>query len=243
MIRYSSMEKLISSQLNYWKQQKNKVEIVDLTRNRLIESTKLPFITVSREYGCFGYRIAERITEILNSNKKMTPPWAAYNRELLDKVMKDLGLSSGLMETMTGNARKTMTDLLQTYFDKFPPQIAVYRKLAETVKVLAEVGHVILVGRASNFITKDIPHGFHVRIIASMDFKIDNVAAAQNVSKKEAEKIIISKTKDRDNFIKEYLRYDVTETLNYDLVINNAGHSTDEAARLIISTMKLKGFF
>ena len=94
-MKYSYMEKRITSQLKYWKQQKNKVDIVDRTRDREQESIKLPFITISREYGCFGFSVAEKITELLNADKKINPPWAAYNRELLDRVMRDMGLSTG----------------------------------------------------------------------------------------------------------------------------------------------------
>jgi cytidylate kinase len=234
------MDNYISAQVKYWKQQKNKVDVVDLSRDRQRDRLKLPFITISREYGCGGYAVAERITELLNAAKGVTPPWAAYNRELLDRVMKDMGLSTQLMETMTGNARKTMTDLFQTYFDKFPPQVAVYRKLAETVQALARVGHVILVGRASNYITRDIPMGFHVRIIASMDHKVDTISGVKNINRKDAEKLIKEKTRQRDSFINEYLKYDVTDNLNYDLVVNNSTHTIDEVAQLIIATMKLR---
>lgn len=241
MIRYSNMESRISSQFKYWKGQKDKVDIVDRNRDRSTDHIKKPYVTISREYGCFGFSIAEKITDLLNFEKKSDHPWAAYNKELLDKVMKDMGLSTGLMETMTGNARKTMTDLLQTYFDKFPPQVAVYRKLAETVRVLAEIGNVVLVGRAGNIITREIPRGLHVRIIASMEFRVKNIAQARKIGIKEAEKVINEKTRERDSFIREYLRFDSTESSNYDMVINNSSYTADQAANLIIGAMRSKG--
>ena len=145
------------------------------------------------------------------------------------------------METMTGNSRKTMTDLFQTYFDKFPPQVAVYRKLAETVRILAEVGNVVLVGRASNIITREIPKGMHVRVIASMDFRINNIVKVKKLSKKDAEKLILEKTRERDSFIREYLKFDVADNSNYDMVINNSNHTAEQVAGLILDAMRCKG--
>ena len=240
MAPHSSMDKYISSQFSFWKNQKNNVDIHDPHRNRSVNSKKYSFITISREYGCMGFTIAAALTEILNKKFKMDPPWAAYDRELLERVMKDMGLASSLLETMTGNARKTLTDLLQSYFDKLPSQVAVYRKIAETVRVLAEVGHVILVGRASNIITRDMPGALHIRIIGSMEFKVNNIAQANNISKKEAEKLIKEKSLQRDSFIKEYIKFNVDDPQNYDLINNNSTHTTQEAAQLIIEALQIK---
>ncbi len=119
--------------------------------------------------------------------------------------------------------------------------MAVYRKLAETVRVLAEIGNVVLVGRAGNIITREIPRGLHVRIIASMEFRVENIAQARKIGIKEAEKVINEKTRERDSFIREYLRFDSTESSNYDMVINNSSYTADQAANLIIGAMRSKG--
>lgn len=229
-----SIDKYINAQVIYWKQQKEKLPVPE-------KSNRLPFITISREYGCGGYEVAKKLAEILNDELKQTPQWAAYNRELLDRVMDDMGLSQSLAETLTGTARSGLTNLLQTSFSTFPTQVSVHKKLAETIALLALNGNVVVVGRGSNIITRTIKNGYHVRLVAPLNWRTERIVEEMNISKQEAQKLIAEKTKQRDTFLKEYLKFDVADPHNYQLLINNADHSVDQAARIIIEGMKIKG--
>jgi len=62
----------------------------------------------------------------------------------------------------------------------------------------------------------------------------------KNLTKKEAEKLVIENTARRENYITEYVRFDVRDPHNYDLIINLGNTNIDAAARLIIEGMKLK---
>jgi len=230
----ASMEKYIKAQVTHWKQQKDKLIVPE-------KSNQLPFITMSREYGCGGYDIAKKIVNIFNDELKQTPPWAAYNRELLDRVMDDMGLSQSLAEILTGTARSSLTNLLQTSFSTFPTQVSVHKKLAETIALLALVGNVVVVGRGSNIITRTIKNGYHVRLVAPLNWRIDQIVKKMNISKHDAARLIAEKTKQRDAYLKEYLKFDVADPHNYHMLINNAEHTEDQAARIIIESMKIKG--
>ena len=229
-----SMQKYIDAQVTYWKQQKEKLTAPEKTNRH-------PFITISREYGCGGYDVAKRLIEIFNNEMKQTPEWAAYNRELLNKVMDDLGLSSTLAETLTSTARSSLTNLLQTSFSTFPTQVSVHKKLAETIALLALNGNVVVVGRGSNIITRSIKNGYNVRLVAPLNWRTEQIVNKMNLSKPDAGKLIAEKTKQRDTYLKEYLKFDVADPHNYQLIINNADHSVDQAARIIIESMKIKG--
>ena len=155
--------------------------------------------------------------------------------------MKDMGLSHQLAEIMTLTARKTMTNFFQTTFSKFPPQVAVYKKLTETVMTIASNGYGIIVGRAGNAITRDMECGFHVRLVASMEWKINRISELMNLKKKDAEALILEKSRQRDEFLREFVRFDNSDVLNYHLVINNARYNSEEAAAIIAKGMLSKG--
>ncbi len=230
---HNSMEKYISSQYRQWQQRKEKIDEETVQKPH-------PFITISREYGSGGYEIAEKIAEKINESKGGEKIWAAYDRLLLEKIMDDMGFNQSLTETMTGNARKSMTNLIQTSFSKFPPQVTVYRKLVETIRLLVVNGHVIIVGRAGNVITRDLPGGMHVRIIAPMEYRIDRMIKLTGENRHNVEKMIKKKGTEREKFMKEYVKFDPSDPANFDLIINNARYSTEEAANLIISSMKVR---
>ena len=234
MMNTPAVDKYVSAQIKYWQQQKHTVTAPEKKSLR-------QFITISREYGCSACTIAQEMVELLNSaDRAPEPPWAAYERQVLDRVMQDMGLSSHLARTLTDDAQKVMTDILKTAFSNLPPQVAVYQKLAETIRLLAANGNVIIVGRASNVITRGMVGGFHVMIVAPMDYKVYNVMKFKNLKKKEAEQLVIDNTVRRINYIKEYVDFDVSDPHNYDLVINLAHTTPRGAARLIIQGMTLK---
>lgn len=235
MSNYLPMEKFINKQMKFWESQKSKVKTASE-----VDALK-PYITIEREYGCLGYDLAKKLINKLNEEQKSDPVWAAYDKQVLDRVMKDMGLSESLAKTMTDDARTQLANVLSTTFSSFPPQVSVYKKLAETIRMLAVNGHVVIIGRASNVITRDIKGGYNVRIIAPMDYKIKNVMKIKNVDKKEAEKLVIDNTTRRVNYIKEYVNFDITDPHNYHLIINAAKFSHDEMARIIIEGLTLQG--
>lgn len=231
----STLDKYISAQVKYWEQKKNTLSVPE-ERKSLRQ-----FITISREYGCSGYTIGKKIAEILNTaDPAPNPLWAAYERQVLDRVMEEMELSSHLVKTLTDDALRDLSDILKSVFSTLPPQVAVYQKLAQTIRILAAHGNVVLVGRASNVITRGMSGGYHVMIVAPMEVKIENVMKNKNISRKEAEKLVIDNTARRENYIKEYVRFDVRDPHNYDLMINLGSTGIDAAAGLIIEGMKAR---
>jgi len=228
----SAVNKYIDSQVKSWQKREKTVDI---------KETKLPFLTISREYGCCAYEIAEKIAEVLNSEYNSNPPWAPFNKQLLEKIMEDMGLSQSLAETLTANARKAVTEFIQTSFSKFPPQVAVYRKLADTIRTLASNGNVIIIGRAGSKITEGLDSGVHIRLVAPLSIRTESLAAKTNISTNEAQKLIAKKTKERESFIKEFVKYNTEDPVNYHLTINKSYFSTEQCARLIIKVMKITG--
>jgi cytidylate kinase len=234
-MKTQALDKYITAQLKYWQQQKH-----SLTTPPEKKSLR-NFITISREYGCSGYSIAQEAVSLLNNSGSAPEPlWAAYERQVLDRVMEEMDLSSHLVKTLTDDAMRDLTDILKNAFSDLPPQVAVYQKLAQTIRILAAHGNVILVGRAANVITRGMSGGYHVMMIAPMEYKIANVMKFKNVQKKEAEKLVIENTERRENYIKEYVKFNVTDPHNYALVINLADANEKNVAKLIIEGMKLK---
>ena len=48
----------------------------------------ISFITISRQYGCAGFRIGDKLAEILNTDENPIP-WAVYDKKLVDMVCEN----------------------------------------------------------------------------------------------------------------------------------------------------------
>jgi len=193
-----------------------------------------PFVTISREYGCGGYETAVALVKRLSDGGRT---WVAYDRMVIDTIMKDMGLSRKIAETLTTGSQGQMTTYFQGLFADYPPQVTVHRRVAETIRTLAVNGFVVVVGRGGNFVTRDLPRGFHVRLVAPLEWKVERIARLSGVKPKEAEKIITEKSRERDGFYREYLKFDSTDPVNYDLIINNARYDAREAAEIVTGGM------
>jgi len=236
----SSITTHINSQFNFWLQQrertgKKKPETAPKMRNT-------PFVTISREYGCGGFEIARALASAINKQIKPLPEWVAYDRKVLEAVMDDLGLNEKLAHSLTSRERESMTELFRGAFSDLPPRVVVYRKLAETVRTLACNGHVIIVGRAGRVITRELPRGYHVRIVAPRDWRVERVSCMIGITVKEAKKIVLDKNREREEFLKNYIKFDSAGCHNYHIVINHAEYSSEQVTKLIIEGMKLRGF-
>jgi cytidylate kinase len=106
-------------------------------------------------------------------------------------------------------------------------------KVVQTVLHLANVGHVILVGRGASVITKQMPNVFHVRLIASLARRIERVQELENLSPKEAATFIAQTERGRERYVRAYFHTRVNDDLQYHLVINTDRIPPPEAAELI----------
>lgn len=76
-----------------------------------------------------------------------------------------------------------------------PPLRKLFKDMMKTVLNLAEFGNVILVGRGSNIITAHLKNSYHIRLVASLDYRIANLSKLMKIKSDETRKIIIKEEK------------------------------------------------
>lgn len=234
-LNLKSVEKHIGSQMKYWENNSSLMKKEDLVKDGI-----LPFVTISREYGCGGYDVALAVSKIFNEEYSANPLWVPYDKRVLKFVMEDLGLSEKLANSLTYTAHADLAEFARSAFSRIPSQNAVFLKMAETIRNLCIHGNVIIVGRGGNFLTYKLPKGFHVRLIAPVEWRVGRIAELHNLSRKDAFKEIKKNTKERDRYLNKFIR--MTKSLpKYHLIINNSEYSCENAARLIVNAMELKG--
>jgi cytidylate kinase len=72
-----------------------------------------------------------------------------------------------------------------------------------------------------------------VRITAPQRLRIENVARDFNLSPDEAKRRVIKTESNRKAFIRKYFNADIADPTNYDLVINTATLTVDQAVDVI----------
>ncbi|GFE57623.1 AAA family ATPase [Geobacter sp. AOG1] len=189
-----------------------------------------PTITISREFGCEGFPVTEKLQELLE--KQTGDDWTVMDKALLEEVAKHHNLSEELLHNL-GEKNRFIDDMVSTFSSRWKSDKDYYRLLCKQIVALSEKGNVIIIGRGASILTQDKPHCYHFRMIASQEFKLKSITKRLGIDEDEAEKLIRKKQRQREEFIKDFLNRDVADPTLYHLVFNNAKNPADVIAETI----------
>src|SRR5687767_8409925 len=116
---------------------------------------RLPFVTISRQTGAGGASLGEALVQRLNERDRRDiaaggRPWTLWDHELVDKVAADHNLPASVVESL----EETRPTWFGQFLSSLPStgaagvshnEFTVYRRVAITVRALAESGRVVIV--------------------------------------------------------------------------------------------------
>ena len=98
---------------------------------------------------------------------------------------------------------------------------------------LAKAGNVVIDGRGSNIILKDMPGALHVGLIAPLELRIKTIAEREHLSEEDAEKYAADLEKGRVAYYRKFFKVHPDEPSLYHLVLNMGTMSTKVAAEIV----------
>ncbi len=193
-----------------------------------------PAVTIAHQTGAGAHEIARRLAAIL----QQTEPdgrcaWTVFDRQLIERVLEEHHLPKSLARLLTEERRSYIQDVMEELVGLRPPTWVMVPQVAETVLHLVEMGRVIIVGRGASVITARFPNVFHVRLVAPLPRRVETVQRRENLSRKDAERLVLREDRGRQRYVKAYLHGRLDDDLLYDLVLNTDRISCEHAAQLI----------
>lgn len=199
-------------------------------------------ITVGRQFGSGGKSVATALGE------KLGIP--VYDNELLDKAAEQSGLNP---ELFTRSDEKKRVLSLGSIFGSnrysgggnvtAMNDSELFRYQSDTIRDIAANGSAIFVGRASDYVLRDM-ESLDVFITAPMEDRIGRVAERLGMSRDDAECLIRKRDKGRKDF------YDFLtvgdhwgNASNYDLCIDSSMLGIEKTAEFIIEFGRSAGLF
>lgn len=191
-------------------------------------------VTISRQTGCGALPVAEKLVTFLQERQPGEKNhWTIFDRELMERVLADHQLPKYLAEFLPEDRVSRIEDILADIFCVHPPVQTLVQQTAETIRQLAEMGQVILIGRAGNVITSQLPHVLHVRLVASLGDRIERICRDFGKSPEEARRFCLEEDQARARYVKSYYQADIADPMRYHMVINTSRMGCEHAARLI----------
>jgi len=196
----------------------------------LEEQKKRQCITLSREYGCEAYPVAEKLCKIMQ--KQSGEEWVLMDKALLDAVAHHHNLSKEILENL-GDQNRYLVEFLSTFSSRWKSHEEHFRLLSKYIISLAEEGNVVIMGRGGAVVTHHLDNCYHFRMFASMNFKVASIARRLNMDPEEAEQLIEKRQLQRDRFNREYLNLHKHDLRYYDMLFNNDRMTSDLIAETI----------
>jgi len=195
-------------------------------------------VTISRQTGAGAHEVAEALAECLQAlGKSSAHPWTVFDRNLVEKVLEDHHLPARLARFMPEDRVSQIDDVLEDICGLHPLSGTLVDKTTETILRLAELGNVILIGRGATAVTSKLNYIFHVRLVGSLEKRLEYVQKNRRIGKAAALKFIRLEDRGRQRYVKKYFREDTDNPLLYHLVINTDLIGYNLAARMIAATM------
>jgi cytidylate kinase len=214
----------------------NRKENVDLLSG-------FPFVTISREAGAGGHVLAREIIRQIEdrfADADWSREWELFDQMLCVKIAQDPGMKPLLGSMLDERYRGGASSLIDEIFCGRSEQYAIHRRTSQAVRVLGMIGRVVLVGRAANFVTADLPNGVHVRVVAPLDDRVRWMARQDGIPADEARRRIEEQDQARRRLVRDYFDKDVADPRHYDLVANVARLDCKVTAAMIVDLVALK---
>lgn len=199
-------------------------------------------ITIARGYGSGGRTIGKMLAKELNVEY--------YDRELLRMASDDSGINEELFgkadekiknSILFKAARKVYKgELLPPDSDDFVSNNNLFNYQAKVMKELAQTQNCVIVGRCADFVLKDNKNVLKIFVHAPHESCIETVMELNSLSRKEAEKLILTTDKNRAEYYKYYTGREWDNAMNYDLCLNSSELGFEKCVELVKSYIDIR---
>lgn len=224
----TSIESLINRQLLKWETERKAGQEQPSHTPRFVS----PIVTVSRQAGSRGSYFASRLAQKLGYQR--------IDREAIDAICSHSGYVKRIVESLDDRNRSELALLVEGIFaGRMIDHADYFRQLYQVVLSMSRLGGIILMGRGGNFILGP-SQGFHLRFVAPIDVRVENLMKYRNWSMVQAREYIAKSDSERRQFIMRQFNAEIDDPIRYDLTVNTALLDVEELVGLVSSAITAK---
>ena len=197
-----------------------------------------PFITLSRETGAGATTIGQLLLPLLDRELGTAGhDWVLLDKDLLTQALTHHHLPERLAAFLPEDSISETKAVIGELVGLHPSLWTLEQKIAEAILQLAHVGRVIFAGRAANLITRGVPGGLHVRLVAPKEIRAERIAALLHCTRASAVAHLERNDLARRRYVRTHFAQEIDDPCLYDLVINTAHLSPANTARLVVEAL------
>ncbi len=213
----------------------------------------MPVITISRQVGSLGDELAERLAKELG--------YRYFDKFLMTEIAISSGLTEAEVVDFSEDNYKVKGFFEQLFGRKTPVGLVTIKerdekgKLVLTTKVfdeesslafvqavikkLVDWGNVVIVGRGGQVLLRNVSHVLHVRVIAPLEFRIENIMRQKGLTREDALKYISEKDRAAQEYLYRFYNVDWNDPELYHIVFNMGMLKIDYAVKVVKELINL----
>jgi cytidylate kinase len=186
----------------------------------------MAILTISREYGSGGREIGRRVAQRLG-----------YQYVDKERLFQDLDKAG----ERWGRAARELDEVCPTVWERYDWQYRGYVAQVEA-KILeyAAQDKVVIIGRGSPFLLRGVSFCLRVRLVASLEGRLERIMVRESLSRGAAERLIAQVDGDRACYIKANYGVDWAEDRWYDMTLNTGSLTYDRVVDLLVEGLAEK---
>jgi cytidylate kinase len=205
-----------------------------------------PVVTIAREFGCPGRKVASRLINHLNQlkdSKSKNIRWRWISKEILAESARELEMDPADIKYVFQYEKKTVfDDILSSQSRKYYKSDRKIRKtVAQVIRNIASEGNVVIIGRGGVAITKDIERSLHIKLEAPLEWRALRASEKYGISVEQAKKRAVEIDKKREEFRNQF-QGKGSDYTQFDVRYNCMSMSLEDIVCSIVSILKSRRF-
>ncbi len=191
--------------------------------------SKMPMITLSRQYGTNGHLIAEKLAEKLNI------PF--YDKDLIAIASQESRIDERAFdkaeETATTSLGYALSNRSNRSMYGMPLNDQLFNIQSSVIRTIADQGPALFVGRCADYVLDGYKETINVFLHSTVESRLETVMERDRLNAREAEARIKRLDKARATYYNYYTDRKWSDLSNYDIVLNVSHLTPEEAADLL----------
>ena len=185
-------------------------------------------ITISREFGCYGDLLAERVATALDYHR--------VDKSFVSTVLCQYGLAEFDLEYEKQPGFWDRIDV-----EKSDRRVIMVKTLNRLLRTIAHHGNVVILGRSGYAALAGLRGVLHVRLHAPPSDRADAVSRAQGIPSDAATQWVNEQDRLRTAFVESFYQVPWNDGKAFDLAINTSVIPLEVATRWVIEAATLPG--
>ena len=196
-------------------------------------------ITIGRQYGSGGRRLAKMLSEHFNI--------PLYDKDLINRVSEETGIAGEFFKKVDERPSDSFLSMFLSGFsycnscessDSVLSGNSLFCMQSKVIKQIASEGDCIFVGRCADYILRDRDDVISVFISANFKDRVHRVAEYEGISEQEAKEQINKADKTRAAYYDFYTEKKWGKASSYDICLNSSKISLEQCKEIITLIVK-----